>query len=187
MVERGHFYFGWTLINDVLDFQKLESKQTQFQVAENDINQVVEEVRESFALTAKSHGLELSAELGEKLPLIFFDRDKIVQVLTNFMSNAVKVMKKGKITLRTQRFENTVRVSVEDQGPGIQKEDFHKLFHVFSQLTTGNERKPGTTGLGLAISKEIIELHKGKIGVESVYGKGATFYFLLPIKERRNP
>ncbi len=173
------------LINDVLDFQKLDSKQAVLYMTTNDINQVVNEIKESFALPAKSKGLELLVELEETLPPIFCDNDQITQVLTNFMSNALKVMEKGKITLKTKRFENAIRVSVEDEGPGVKKEDFPKLFQVFSQLSTGSERKPGTTGLGLAISKQIIEAHNGKIGVDSVYGKGATFYFLLPIQERR--
>ncbi len=168
------------LINDVLDFQKFESKQMEIRMTENNINELVNEIKESFALVAKNKGLELSVDLEERLPRIFFDRDKIVQVLTNFMSNAIKAMEKGKITLKTRCLENAVRVSVEDQGPGIKEEDIPKLFQPFSQLAMGNERKPGSTGLGLAISKQIIDRHKGKIGVESVWGKGTTFYFTIP-------
>jgi signal transduction histidine kinase len=174
------------LINDVLDFQKLEIKKMTIRMTENDINRLVNEVKENFTLMARNKGLELSEDLEAELPSLLFDRDRILQVLTNFMNNALKVMEKGRITLKTEHLGNTVRVSVEDQGPGIKKEDFQKLFKVFSQLVTGNERTTGTTGLGLAISKHIIEAHKGKIGVESVYGKGATFYFLLSIKERRD-
>ncbi len=168
------------LINEVLDFQKLESRQAEIHIEENDINGLVNEVREAFALVAKKKGIELVTQLEESPPKIFFDKDKIIQVLTNLVGNALKVMEKGKIILKTKYLENIIRVSVDDQGPGIKEKDFPKLFQVFSQLAAGDERKPGTTGLGLAISKQIIEAHQGKIGVESVYGKGATFYFTIP-------
>ena len=174
------------LIDDVLDFQKLDSKQIEIGMMENNINLLVREIRENFVPLTKNKGLKISLDLEASLPLIYFDRDKITQVLTNFMSNAVKQTDKGNITLKTRRVENTVRVSVEDQGMGVQEQDLPRLFQVFSQLTTGNKQTPGSTGLGLAISKKIIEIyHKGKIGVESVQGKGSTFYFLLPINERR--
>ncbi len=175
------------LINDVLDFQKFDSQHMTMQLTQNNINQLVNDVRESFMLEARNNGLELSVELEDGLPLIFLDTDKITQVLTNFISNALKFTKNGKITLKTRRFaQNAIQVSVEDQGIGIKNEDIPKLFKPFSQLAKANERKTGTTGLGLAISKQIIEAHhNGKIGVESVFGQGTTFYFILPIKERR--
>lgn len=168
------------LINDVLSFQKLDSKQLEIQIAENSINQLLGEIKETFAIMAKEKSLELSVDFEEGLSHIYFDRDMITQVLTNLVDNAIKAMEKGRITLKTRRFENSVRVSVEDQGPGIKKEDFPRLFKPFSQLTAGNERKPGSTGLGLAICKRIIDMHGGEIGVESVYGKGASFYFTIP-------
>ncbi len=174
------------LINNVLDFQKLEAKQMEMHMTPNDMNVLMNEVRKSFELMVDHDNFEFVNDLEAGLPLIFFDRDNITQVLTNFVGNAVKAMEKGRITLRTKRLENAIRVSVEDQGPGIKKEDLSKLFKPFSQLATGNERKPGTTGLGLAICKQIIDAHHGSIGVESIYGKGATFYFVLPIMERRN-
>lgn len=174
------------LINEVLDFQKLDSHRMIMHLTQNNINQLVNEVRESFILEARNKGLELSAELEEGLPLIFLDTDKITQVLSNFISNALKFTKNGKITLKTKLLENAIQVSVEDQGIGIHREDIPKLFKPFSQLAKANERKSGTTGLGLAISKKIIESHyNGKIGVESVFGQGSTFYFVLPIKECR--
>ncbi len=174
------------LVNEVLDFQKLGSQQMTMHVTENNINQLVNDARESFLLKAQNKGIELSVELEDGLPLIFLDTDKIMQVLINFINNALKFTKNGKITLKTRRFaQNAIQVSVQDQGIGIKNEDIPKLFKPFSQLAKANERETGTTGLGLAISKQIIEAHNGKIGVESVDGKGTTFYFVLPIKERR--
>ena len=137
-------------------------------------------------LIAKNKGLDLEVDLEEGLQELFLDRDKIEQVLSNLLGNAIKVTEKGKVTLRSRRLGYNIRVSVEDQGPGIKSEDIPKLFQAFSQLTLGSERKIGSTGLGLAISKQIIEKHHGKIGVESIYGSGSTFYFLLPIEERRD-
>lgn len=171
------------LISGVLDFQKFETDQMTLQLKAGDINEIVNEIRENFTVVAKNRGLALIAELEAGLPPLLLDRDKILQVLTNFMSNAVHVMEKGSISLKTKRLENAVRVSVEDQGPGIKEEDFEKLFKAFSQLVTGSKRKPDSTGLGLAICKKIIEAHQGKIGVESVYGKGSVFYFTLPVAE----
>ncbi len=174
------------LINEVLDFQKFDAHQMTMHLTKNNINQLVNDARESFMLEVQNKDLELSVELEDALPLIFLDTDKIVQVLTNFISNALKFTKNGKITLKTKRFaQNAIQVSVQDQGIGIKNEDIPKLFKPFSQLAKANERKTGTTGLGLAICKQIIEAHNGKIGVESVFGQGSTFYFILPIKERR--
>ncbi len=168
------------LINDVLEYQKLDSKELEIRMAKNDINQLLSEIKETFGIMVKERGLELSLDLEEGLSRISFDRDMITQVLTNLVGNAIKMTEKGKVTLKTRRLENAVRVSVEDQGSGIKEEDFPRLFKAFSQLSTGNRRKPGGTGLGLVICKRIIEMHRGEIGVESVYGKGTTFHFTIP-------
>ena len=120
-------------------------------------------------------------KLDEGLPRVKFDKDKIIQVLTNLVNNAIKFTEKGDITITSSQGNNFVRVSVKDTGPGIKAEDLPRLFRRFSQLG----RKPGGTGLGLAISKEIIEMHRGKIGAESELDKGTTFHFILPVKERR--
>ncbi len=173
------------LINDVLDFQKLESKHTELNLEENDINFLLDEIKQMFSITATAKDLEFLTDLEGGLPRLLFDRDKIIQVLTNLVGNAVRVTGKGRITLKTRYLDQVVRVSVEDEGPGIRKEDLEKLFKPFSQLAAGGKKKTGSTGLGLAISKQIIELHKGQIGVVSVYGKGATFYFSLPTDGHR--
>jgi signal transduction histidine kinase len=94
----------------------------------------------------------------------------------------MKFTEKGSITISTRRIENSIRVSVSDTGCGIKQEDLSKLFKQFQQLSSSGNRKTGGTGLGLAISKDIVEKHGGRIWVESEFGKGATFHFLLPIK-----
>ncbi|MGB2706080.1 MAG: ATP-binding protein [Candidatus Omnitrophota bacterium] len=175
------------LINDVLDFQKLEAGRVEFKMEENDINEVVREIEKEMVPVVKEKKLEFSLKLGKKIPKIEFDRDTIIQVLTNLVNNAVKFTEKGGITVITDydRKNNAILVSVKDTGLGIRKEDLPRLFQRYEQLEKGKGRKTGGTGLGLAISKEIIKRHNGKIWVESEFGKGASFCFVLPIKERR--
>jgi signal transduction histidine kinase len=170
------------LINDVLDFQKLQSGRAKFNMLENNINSIIESVYNTMAATVKKKGVELRLALDNSLPRTIFDSDKMIQVLTNLVSNAMKFTEKGSITIATHRIENAIRVSVVDTGCGIKQEDLPKLFQQFQQLGSGGNRKTGGTGLGLAISKDIIEKHAGRVWVESEFGKGTTFHFLLPIK-----
>lgn len=173
------------LINNILGFQKLEAGKATFSFEHEDVNEAVKEAVSTMASLADQKGLYLKFEPAKELPKIKFDRDKISQVLTNLISNAIKFTDNGGVIIKTDKGDNFVKVSVADTGPGIKKEDIPKLFRQFSQLEDGIKRKTGGTGLGLAISKEIIEKHKGKIWVDCEYGKGSTFSFSLPIIERR--
>ncbi len=174
------------LINDVLDFQKLEAGRMDFNFHENDINKIVKDVYDTMASAIKCMDLDFVLKLEDNLPKIKSDGDKIAQALTNMVSNAIKFTEKGSITISTRKRENVIQVSVSDTGCGIRKEDLPRVFHEFEQLDRGGDRKTGSSGLGLAISKVIIEQHRGKICVESKYAKGSTFHFVLPIKERRS-
>jgi len=169
------------LINDVLDFQKLESGRAKFNIQDNSINEVVEGVYKTMTSSVKKAGLDFRLVLDNNLPKARFDSDKMIQVLTNLVGNAMKFTEKGSITITTHRIENAIRISVSDTGPGIKHEDLPRLFNKFEQLATGGNRKTGGTGLGLAISKGIMEKHGGRIWAESEFGKGTTFHFLLPI------
>ncbi|MEI7903820.1 MAG: CHASE domain-containing protein [Candidatus Firestonebacteria bacterium] len=169
------------LINDVLFVQKLESGMMKFKIQENNLNEAVAGVLEAMRPLAQKSGLVLEALIGDNIPRIKFDSDKIIQVLTNLINNALKFTEKGKITVITEKEDKNVKVSIVDTGLGIKPEDINKLFGKFEQILTGNERKAGGTGLGLAISKEIIVNHKGKIWVESEWGKGTKFIFTLPV------
>lgn len=173
------------LINNVLDYQKLDAGKSIFQKKIDSLNDITREVVNDYHEVAIKRGLEIDLFLCEDMPKVMLDRDKIIQVLANYLNNAIKFSKEGKIFVSTGHEGNTVKVSVTDNGPGIREEDQDKLFSSFSQLGEANERKTGGTGLGLVISKQIIEAHGGKVGVESSFGKGATFYFILPIVERR--
>jgi PAS domain S-box-containing protein len=170
------------LINDVLDFQKLQSGRAKFNMQDNSINSIIETVYNTMLKTVQKNGVELRLALDNSLPRTTFDSDKMIQVLTNLVSNAMKFTEKGSITIATRRIENSIRVSVVDTGCGIKQEDMSKLFQQFQQLASSNARKTGGTGLGLAISKDIVEKHGGRIWVESEFEKGTSFHFLLPIK-----
>ncbi|MFH1640590.1 MAG: response regulator [Candidatus Omnitrophota bacterium] len=171
------------LINDVLDFSKLESKRLVFKMQKNDINKIVNEAAGVQRPIAEAKCLYLKTELCLKIPKIEFDADRINQVLSNLINNAIKFTVTGGIIVSASKDdkEETVIVCVKDTGEGIRKEDMPKLFQKFQQLTRGNQDNAGT-GLGLAICKEIVEQHGGKIWVESEYGKGCEFKLTLPLE-----
>ncbi|MFH1305424.1 MAG: sensor histidine kinase, partial [Candidatus Omnitrophota bacterium] len=173
------------IINNVLDFQKLDDGRMLFDMRENDMNESILAAREQIMPLAETKGLHIQSLLDKDLPKIQFDRDMIMQVLTNLLSNAVKYTEKGTITVSSDREGNLIRVSVNDTGCGVKKDDLPRLFLRFEQLESLKDRKTGGTGLGLAIARQIITSHKGRIWAESEPGKGSTFHFTLPIKERR--
>ncbi|MDD4956842.1 MAG: PAS domain S-box protein [Candidatus Omnitrophica bacterium] len=173
------------LINDVLDFQKLGLDKVEMDLRPNNINDCISETVESMSLLSNEKGLKLGVELDGGLPEIKFDKDKITQVLTNLINNAIKFTEEGGVKVRSGIMDNAVHVRVEDTGLGIRPEDIPKLFQSFHQLKGPNERKPGGTGLGLVICREIIKRHGGKIWAESEPGKGSVFHFLLPIEKER--
>jgi len=171
------------LINDLLDLQKLGAGKMNFKMQDNNINELVKEVHETMLTVAQKEGINLAIELDSRLPTAKFDKDKIIQVLSNLVNNSIKFTKEGCITIRTSKNEDSIGVSVSDTGCGIRKEDLPKLFHEFEQLETHGIGKPRGTGLGLAITKEIITKHEGEIWAESEVDKGSTFSFTLPTHE----
>ncbi|MFH1768105.1 MAG: hybrid sensor histidine kinase/response regulator [Candidatus Omnitrophota bacterium] len=175
------------LINDILCLSKLESGKAALNILRHDINATVKEVIDVQRPVAEKKGLYLNARLLPEAARIFFDDDKINQVLNNLISNAVKFTNSGGIdvSVTADQANNNVLISVKDTGPGIKEEDKPKLFQKFQQLGDHATREMGGTGLGLAICKEIIAKHGGRIWVTSRFGEGSEFFFLLPVKERR--
>jgi len=174
------------LINDVLDFQKLQSGRMEFYSQETDLPKLLDEVYSTMMPLARNKGLDLLLNVSPRLPLVHLDKDKIIQVLTNLINNAIKFTDQGKVTVvAMHEGPNAVRISVSDTGIGIKQDDIPKLFSSFSQVAPIQYKKTGSTGLGLVISKEIVQKHGGKIWIESEFGKGTTFHFVLPIMERR--
>lgn len=173
------------LINNVLDFQKIKAGKMELNIKEHDISEMILATSKEMNILAEEKGLSFTVNIDENMPRIMFDEDKIIQVLTNLLSNAIKFTEKGSISVTAEQEYNMVHVMVQDAGFGIQAEDMDKLFQTFEQLGGGPGKKRSGTGLGLVISKEIIQAHNGKIWAESQFGKGSTFHFALPIKERR--
>lgn len=169
------------LINNVLDFQKIEAGKMEYNIRVNNIKDVIQEVSNTMEILAKERNLVFTTDVGCNIPDIEFDRDKIIQVLINLVGNAIKSTEKGKIAISAKRDNDEIHITVEDTGMGISKEDLEKLFRPFEQLTFSARRQKGGTGLGLAISKEMILAHDGKIWAESEEGKGSIFHFTLPI------
>lgn len=171
------------LINDVLDFSKLSAKKVELNLENSSINEIIESVVTIYKLVIEKKGLYIVTELqATRTILMRLDPDRINQVLTNLIANAVKFSDRGGITIKTSLEDNSrfVRVSVTDTGIGIRKEDICRLFQPFIQVSNGSTRKIGGTGLGLAICKEIVEQSGGRIWVDSEFGKGSTFSFILP-------
>ena len=175
------------LVNDVLDFQKLDSGKMKLNPQENNVRQIAEEIYETMAISAKNKGLELSLELDENLPKVTLDRDRIIQVLTNLVGNAIKFTPQGgQVRLSFQKQDNELVTRVSDTGVGIPKEDLPKIFEQFYRVQREGEEIKGT-GLGLAIVKKIVLLHGGRIEVESEPDRGSTFSVFLPLIDGHIP
>ena len=170
MSQKGVERLG-RLINNVLDFQKIQAGKMEYNIRDHDLRGTVQEAAESLKFLSAPKGLELRLEFGEHLPKIKFGKDSITQVLTNLVSNAIKFTSKGSVTISVQRENNEMHVEIRDTGPGIKHEDIRKLFQPFEQIDLEKGRSKGGTGLGLAISKEIILAHGGRIWAESEIGK----------------
>lgn len=174
----------WRLIENILDFKKLESGKFRLLRQRLSLAQLAESTASEFAPVAERASLTLKClRLSE--PYVNADGQRIVQVIENFLSNAVKFSPAGgEITLKITNVEtNWARVEVSDSGPGIAAEDISKLFDRFQQLESPDRRFRGGTGLGLSICKAIIEAHGGKVGVASDPGVGSTFWFELEQSE----
>jgi PAS domain S-box-containing protein len=173
------------LINDVLDFTKLESGKMVLNIQKKPVKQIVEEVAVTQKPHAREKGLYLKSEMPGDFPSIEMDPDRIIQVLTNLVNNAIKFTDEGGVILKGRVEHKKVLISVKDTGPGIKQEDLSELFKEFRQLKQKNIRRPGGTGLGLSISKKIALHHGGDITVESEYGKGTVFTLILPFEVKR--
>lgn len=171
------------LVTDVLAFHKFEAGVIEFHFRKSDLNELVREAAKSMQPLAKEKGLKFELSLQSDLPPVEADHDKIVQVLTNLLQNAIKFTGEGVIAISSSTAGSQVKVSVKDTGIGIQQKDMSKIFRKFGQLEAAKSIAPGGTGLGLAISKKIIEGHHGKLEVESEYRRGSVFSFTLPLTQ----
>lgn len=169
------------IINDILDISKLEAGKVKLNKAEVVVSEFMVKLIKQFQIKAQLKDITLTTDFPEDLPSLLGDKDKLIQVVTNLIANAIKFTSQGgKIIVSAKATGDFVQLAISDTGVGISKEDVVKLFDKFQQF--GRKDGPGEkgTGLGLAISKQIVELHEGTIWAESEIGKGSTFYIAIP-------
>jgi GAF domain-containing protein/anti-sigma regulatory factor (Ser/Thr protein kinase) len=169
------------LINTVLDIAKIESGQFSLNLGEYALENVVETVRAATEALAESKKLRLKTEVAERLPIGVGDEQRLTQVLLNLVGNAIKFTDAGEVCIAAAVSNGHFGLTVTDTGPGIPEEHQPRIFEQFHQVDSSNTKAKGGTGLGLAIAKQIVEMHGGRIWVESMFGKGATFQVELPI------
>ncbi len=189
------------IINDLLDLSKIEAGKMVFNFAPTNINTVISYVKTALSEVAKSKGLNLITQEAENLPDITADSQRLEQVLTNLVSNAIKFTPENKtITISSEfinsknieineNFKNSVKlkngdyilVCVKDEGIGIAEKDLIHAFDKFAQIENSLSRKAGGTGLGLPIAKQLLDAHNGAIWCDSELNKGSKFYFAIPV------
>jgi signal transduction histidine kinase/DNA-binding response OmpR family regulator len=171
-----------TLINNVLDLAKIEAGKVDWDIKPLAMAEVIERATAATTALFEQKGLQLVKNVDPDLPEIVGDQDKLIQVIINLISNAVKFTPEGSVTCRAEATGNEIIVSVIDTGTGIAPEDQPQVFEKFKQVGDTLTDKPQGTGLGLPICKEIIEHHGGRIWVESELGRGSAFSFALPVQ-----
>ena len=170
-----------SLINDILDLSKIEAGKMELQPSDFDLPAALQTAVTLVKERAQSHGIQLNLEIAPKLGTIHADERKFKQIMLNLLSNAVKFTPdRGTVAVTAKANDTMVEVSVTDSGAGIAPEDHGAVFEEFRQVGQDAGRKAEGTGLGLPLTKRFVELHGGKIHLESVLGKGSTFTFTIP-------
>ncbi len=170
-----------SLINDVLDIAKIESGKVEWNMQSLDPKEVVEQAIAATSVLAQNSHIRLKADIAPDLPTIVADQGRLIQVVINLISNAIKFTREGTVTCEVKCTEDELRISVIDTGMGIREEDQPKVFEKFKQVGEIMTDKPKGTGLGLPICKQIVEHHGGRIWVESQFEVGSTFVVALPL------
>ncbi len=170
------------LINDVLDLSKIEAGQLALSLNDYSMKEVVHTVSTAVEPLAAEKNLTLKVEVCPDITSARGDEKRIAQVLLNLVGNAIKFTDDGEVRVEVAASDGTFLVSVSDTGPGLSEADQQRIFEEFHQADSSSTRKKGGTGLGLSIAKRIIEMHGGRIWVESSLGKGSTFWFTLPVR-----
>ena len=189
------------IINDILDINKIEAGKMDFSFSKMNIKSVIENVKTTFDYVAKEHNIILTSEIQENLPDIYADSQRLGQVLTNLVSNALKFTPDGKkVTIKSvlknsdeisvnNYFKdeisnlsgNYIVVSVKDEGIGISENNLLRVFEKFTQIENSLSRKAGGTGLGLPIARQLVKAHRGAIWCDSAEGVGTSFCFAIPV------
>ncbi len=172
-----------SLVDDVLDLSQVEAGQMALTREWMSLPEIVEEALVAVRPLFEAKGLDLELDLPGEIPLLFCDRTRIRQVILNLLSNAARFTSRGGVHLRVKREGDSVIIGVADSGPGIPPEHQEHIFSPFHQVDASSRRRYGGTGLGLSISKRFVEMHGGKMWLESQVGVGSVFYFSLPVQE----
>jgi signal transduction histidine kinase len=180
-------YQALELIKDLLDIQAIESGKLKLTRIKTQLDSLLKENLEKNQYLATNKGIQFVFEIPENLPLVYVDPRRIHEVLDNLISNAIKFSyPESSIKIKAIHRDGQIEVSIQDQGQGIRSEELGTLFTKFGRTTTKPTQGEISTGLGLAIAKKIVELHGGRIWADSVYEKGSTFTFSLPVAKEEN-
>jgi signal transduction histidine kinase len=170
------------LINDVLDLSKIEAGQLTLTLTDYSMKDVLYNVFSAVEPLANDKKLGFKVEAQPDMPKGHGDERRLTQVVLNLVGNAIKFSDQGAVVIKATSTNGSFTVAVQDNGPGISPADQGKIFEEFQQADNSATKKKGGTGLGLSISRRIVELHGGKLWVESELGKGSVFQFTLPIQ-----
>ena len=171
------------LVDDVLDLSQVEAERTSLSREWVSLGEVCEEAVVAVRPLFAAKGLHLELDIPQDLPALYCDRTRIRQVLLNLVSNAGRFTERGGVRVEAGRERGSVVIAVADSGPGIIPEQQQRIFEPFQQVDGSIRRRFGGTGLGLSISKRFVEMHGGRMWLQSEVGKGSTFYFSLPLPE----
>ncbi len=174
------------LINDLLDISQIEAGLMELEFREVDLGDLIRSVMATASALLRGKPVVMREIISPDLPRVRADPARIRQVLLRILANAAKFTDQGTITVRAQLVDGEVQISVSDTGIGIAPEYLERIFERFEQGVTENGRRPDGAGLGLALSKEFVEMHGGRIWVESEVGKGSIFTFTLPLRDERD-
>jgi len=169
------------LINDVLDLSKIEAGRLELGVGEYSVQEIVDVAHTSLRSLAIEKGLGFSAWVAPDIPSAYGDGRRITQCLMNLAGNAIKFTRQGRVEIDVSLEDGWLTYRVTDTGIGIPKDEVEHIFDEFRQVDTTITKEYGGTGLGLSITKRLVEMHGGRIGVESELGKGSRFFFTLPL------
>ncbi|MBA4320464.1 MAG: hypothetical protein C0412_18860, partial [Flavobacterium sp.] len=174
-----------SLVNDILDFSKLKNADIYISQKNVDLMEISNLVIVISKTLISEKNIEIKNEIPENIPLVLADESRLQQIMYNLVGNAIKFTHEGSVTINAKVNGEYVEVSVTDTGIGIPKDKFDAIFKTFEQVDSSTSREYGGTGLGLSITKQLIELHGGKIWLESEVGKGSNFTFSLPVSQNQ--